>query len=197
VTEQDDIASALRPVAKILQQLGIRYYVGGSVASSFHGAVRSTLDVDVVADITDGQVTPLLEQLGDEFYASEAAIREAVRRKSCFNLIHLPTGVKVDVFANRGREFDESVFHRTTWGEIGGQPAVSVPIATAEDTILSKLQWYRLGGDVSQRQWDDVTKVLRLLGREADVDYLRHFARQIAVADLLDRLLEELNWPTG
>ncbi len=96
VSDADDLVLALRPVAQALQSLGVRFYVGGSVASSFHGAVRSTMDVDLVCELAEADVPMLLSRLGDDYYASEPAIRDAIRRKSCFNLIHLPTSFKVD-----------------------------------------------------------------------------------------------------
>ena len=154
--------------------------------------MRSTMDIDVVADIADRHVTPLLNELGDMFYASNVAIREAVRRKSCFHLIHLPTSFKVDVFTHRGRDFDELVFERTALGRIGSDDTFLVPIASGEDTIIGKLEWYRQGGEVSERQWNDITSVLKLLGSEADVAYLRSSAEQVEVADLLERLFAEL-----
>ncbi len=97
------------------------------------------------------------------------------------------------MFIHRGREFDESVFARTVIGQIGSSNSFSVPIASAEDTIISKLECYRQGDEVSERQWNVITAVLKILGLDADVAYLRRAAEQVEVADLLQRLLEELN----
>jgi len=85
VSDYDDLVAALSPVSAALTRLGIRHYVGGSVASSFHGAARSTMDVDLVADMTDSAVSEFLKCFDQDFYLSEAAIRDAIRRKSCFN----------------------------------------------------------------------------------------------------------------
>jgi hypothetical protein len=191
LNEQYDVAMALKPVADAFGRLGLQFYVGGSVASSFHGAMRSTMDIDVVADIGDADVGPLIKELGEEYYASESAIRVAVRRKSSFNLIHFATSFKVDVFAHRRRAFDTSAFARATPGQIGSDAGFSAPIATAEDIIISKLEWYRLGNEVSERQWKDVTTVLLLLGDRSDLPYLRKFAESVGVDDLLERLLAE------
>ncbi len=191
MNEQFDVAKALKPVAEAFGRLGIPFYVGGSVASSFHGAMRSTMDVDLVAEIDDADVTPLLRQLGHAYYASEAAIRDAVRRKSSFNLIHFATSFKVDVFAHRGRPFDTSAFARAALGQIGSDPSFSAPIASAEDVIISKLEWYRLGNESSERQWKDITTVLNLLGEGCDFPYLREFAESVGVTDLLERVLAE------
>lgn len=106
MSHADDLVLALRPVAQALQSLGVRFYVGGSVASSFHGAVRSTMDVDLVCELGEADVPMLLRRLGNDYYASEPAIRDAIHRKSCFNLIHLPTSFKVDAFVSRQRPFD-------------------------------------------------------------------------------------------
>ena len=188
--EQSDLIDALIPVAQILKTLGVRHYVGGSVASSFHGATRSTMDVDLVCELTDEDVTEILNQIGSDYYASELAMRDAVRRKSSFNLIHLPTSFKVDVFVSQGRPFDQDCMRRATMHSIGKNPGVEVPIASAEDSIISKLEWYRLTNETSQRQWDDVTRLRDLLGDQADHDYLLRAAKSTGVVDLLNRLMK-------
>lgn len=181
----------MKPVATAFNRLNIEFYIGGSIASSFHGAMRSTMDIDLVAKVREAHVAPLLSELGDAYYASEPAIRDAIRRKSSFNLIHLKTSFKVDVFAHRGRPFDDSAFARAQHGQIGPDPGFTSPIASAEDTIIAKLEWYRLGNETSERQWQDVTTVLRLLGAAANVDYLKEQTESVGVGDLLQRLLAE------
>jgi len=185
----DDIVAALSPVVRALQSLGIRHYVGGSVASSFHGATRSTMDVDVVAEMNEKAVAPLLQQLGNDFYASEPAIRDAICRKTCFNLIHFPTSFKVDIFISRDRPFDQDCMSRAIVGEIGFAAKLKIAVASPEDTIVSKLEWYKLGNETSDRQWRDVVTVLKLLGEQADLDYLRKAAQSVDVDELLARLL--------
>lgn len=191
MTANDDIAAALTPVVAAFESLKVRHYVGGSVASSFHGATRTTMDVDLVCELNAGQITEFLKFFADDFYLSESAVRDAVRRKSCFNLIHLPTSFKVDVFVSRRRAFDNNAMQRAVEGELGDQRRVSVSIATAEDSIISKLEWYRLSDETSQRQWEDVTRLIELLGETADMKYLHTAANSVGVADLLDRLLAE------
>ena len=189
LNDKDDIVAALSPVVQAFCSLGVRYYIGGSVASSFHGATRSTLDVDVIAELNDEAITPFLDLLGDPYYASEPAIRDAVRRKSCFNLIHYPTSFKVDVFVSRDRPFDQDAMSRSVMGQIGSHASIDIFLASPEDTIISKLEWYKLGNETSERQWQDVSKVLMLLGEQADFSYLRHAAESVDVSDLLERLL--------
>jgi len=189
VSDADDLVLSLRPVADAMQSLGVRFYVGGSVASSFHGAVRSTMDVDHVCELTEPDVPSLLKKLGDDYYASEPAIRDAIRRKSCFNLIHLQTSFKVDVFVSRQRPFDLQVISRAQIGTLVLDGVLTVPIATAEDIIIIKLEWYRLGNEVSERQWNDVSRLVSLLGDAADHDYLQQASQSVGVHDLLQRLL--------
>jgi hypothetical protein len=186
-----DLIAALTPVVSALNRLGLRYFVGGSVASSFHGAARSTMDVDIVCELSAEKVPAFVSGFGDDFYISESAIREAIQRKSCFNLIHLPTSFKVDVFISHGRPFDKSAMDRATEESLGGEPPLEVRIATAEDSIISKLEWYRKTNETSERQWEDVTRLMRLLGSHADVARLTEMAESVGVDDLLKRLLSE------
>lgn len=189
-SEDDDLVLALGPVARAFHSLGVPFYVGGSVASSYHGAVRSTMDVDLVCELTDDQVARLLSQLGQDYYASEPAIREAIRRKSSFNLIHYSTSFKVDVFVSQQRPFDRQAMTRAQNGTLGRNAALTVPFATAEDIIVIKLQWYRLGNETSERQWNDVSRLRALLGDSVDAEYLRQASQSVGVHDLLQRLLE-------
>ncbi len=191
MNESNDIIAALKPVADCLTRLNVAFFVGGSVASSYHGAARSTMDVDIVADIGQNDVGALLQDLGEEYYASRPAIIDAIERKLCFNLIHYPTSFKVDVFVSRGRPFDIQSIERAIHGQLELGSDFVVPIASPEDTILAKLERYRLGEESSQRQWDDITRVLKILGDQADLKYMRSAATSLGVSDLLKRLLVE------
>jgi len=192
MAHSSELVPALRPVADELARLGVRYYVGGSVASSMHGAGRSTLDVDVVAELTETSARCLVSSLKSEFYVSEAAVMDAVKRRTCFNLVHLATSFKVDVFVSRGREFDHSVLGRAVKTSIGDAEAFSAPIATPEDIILLKLEWYRLGNETSERQWRDLTIVAKLQGNRLDCEYLHRWATDLGVSDLVARLLSDV-----
>jgi len=193
MSSDQGLIEALEPVARILHSLGIRFYVGGSVASSFHGAARSTMDVDLVADLSAENIEPFISRLNKgEYYVSQAAIEDAVNRSSCFNVIHLASSFKVDIFILKNRDFDKSSMNRATPGKVDLESGFEVPIASPEDTILSKLEWYRLGNEVSERQWDDVTRVMRILGNAADHEYLKRNAAELGVEDLLQKLLREL-----
>jgi hypothetical protein len=191
LSEAQDLIDALAPVVSALQKIGIRYFVGGSVASSFHGAVRSTMDVDVVCELEDHQVSIFFESLADNYYGNESVMHDAVERKSCFNLIHLPSSFKVDVFVSRGRPFDLDSMNRATLETIGDDLTLEVAIATAEDSIIAKLEWYQLGNQASDRQWDDVSRLMNLLGGQADFKYLQRAAKSVGVDELLTRLVDQ------
>jgi hypothetical protein len=189
VSDVDDLVSALAPVADALRQLGVGFYIGGSVASTYHGAIRSTMDVDLVCELRADQIAAFVAMFGPDCYVSETAVRHAVERRSCFNVIHLPTAFKVDVFVSRGRPFDLAAMSRAASQPLGGAGSLAVPIATAEDSIVAKLEWYRLGDEESERQWDDVSRLVALLGETLDVSHMRQMAASLGVSDLLERLL--------
>lgn len=186
-----DLLAALGPVLQVLGGLGVRHFVGGSIASSAHGVARASVDGDVVAELGPAHVAPLVAALRDTYYVPEERIRDAVARRGSFNVIHLDTMLKVDVFVSRDRPFDRRAFERSRPASIEGKGGATLPVSSAEDVVLAKLDWYRRGGEVSQRQWDDVMGVLRATGSALDRPYLRGGAIELAVSDLLDRALDE------
>jgi hypothetical protein len=185
-----DIMTAMLPVIDVFEQLGINYHVGGSVASSIYGIPRTTLDADIVADIRPEYVHPLVKKLKPDYYIDEDSVRDAIRRRSSFNAIHLNTMLKVDVFIVKTRSFDQEAVRRTQQRilEENNRP---VYLASPEDVILNKLEWYKMGGGVSDRQWNDILGVLKVQGTALDFAYLRKWASALDVADLLDRALED------
>lgn len=176
-------------VAQTLEQLGIPYAVGGSLASSLHGVMRATLDVDIVADMRSEHVPPLVAALAPEFYADDEMMRDAIAHRSSFHLIHYKTAFKVDIFIRKLRAFDRMQLQRRARSVIASDPEQSVYVTSPEDTILAKLEWYRLGGEVSDRQWRDILGVMKIRAGALDLAYLHQWADELQVADLLDRAL--------
>ena len=190
--ETDDLVVALAPFIDLLDRLEVVWYVGGSVASTVHGHFRATNDVDVIAGLREDHAAPICESLEADHYVDESSIREAVQRRSSFNLVHYGTGLKIDVFVPPDSEYEAGVRARRVAEPFGGgRDARRLWIASAEDTVLAKLAWYRRGGGASERQWHDVQGVIELGGGELDVEYLRRWAPALGVADLLDRALAE------
>lgn len=178
-------------VIEALETLGVPYLIGGSLASAVHGLVRATMDADLVADLRLDYAEPLARILGDTFYMDVEAIRDAIRCRSSFNVIHLETMFKVDIFVSKQRSFDQAQFERRTGQVVATDPERTVYVASAEDTILSKLEWYRMGGEVSERQRCDVLGILKVQGDRLDLGYLRKWATALGVADLLEQALAD------
>jgi hypothetical protein len=172
-------------VVGILDNLNIPYFIGGSMATAIHGVARATMDVDLVVDMQVEQVGILTIELGDAFYADGEMIRNAIRRGISFNLIHKETMFKVDIFVKKDRPFDQSQFDRRVAQPLTTDPERKAYFSSPEDNILAKLEWYRLGGEVSDRQWSDVLNVIKIQGESLDYEYLRIWADQLGVGDLL------------
>lgn len=179
-------------VTEVLESLGIEYLVGGSLASSLLGIPRATLDVDLVAVLAPEHVGPLVQALAPTFYIDEAAVADAIRRRASFNIIHLETVFKVDVFVQKDQPLARSEMSRKQTYELSDRPGVRLVVGSAEDIILQKLDWYRLGHEISERQWTDVLGVLKVQGDRLDLTYLRHWAAQVGLSTLVERALGTL-----
>lgn len=188
----DDVLEITLLVTDALEQLGVPYVVGGSLASSFHGIPRATIDADVVAAIRPAHQTGLVKALRDRFYLDADAIRLAIEQRATFNLIHLETMFKVDVFIAGDDQVTRQELERGRPFVVTDAPERTLRIASAEDTIARKLHWYKLGDGVSDRQWNDVVGVLKVAGASLDVPYLRRTAALLGVERLLDRAIEEV-----
>lgn len=186
-----DIIAAVTPVLDVLRDVGVRHYVGGSIASSAHGVARASVDADVVAELRPEHADRLCSALQGGYYVPEGRVRDGIARKASFNVIHLETMLKVDVFVSKGRPFDRRAMERARASSPHSPDEPPLPLASAEDTILAKLEWFRRGGEVSERQWTDVLGVLRAGAASLDRRYLEEGARELAVDDLLERALGE------
>ncbi|QDV32396.1 hypothetical protein [Tautonia plasticadhaerens] len=180
-----DALLVLRDVIAACASNAIAYALGGSMASTFHGVARFTADADIAVEPFPGREAAFAGSFGEDYYVSVDAIRQAIRDRSSFNVIHTGMAFKVDVFVRKDRPFDTSLMARKRPAELDpdGPP---VDLVSAEDIILLKLEWYRLGGETSDRQWGDVLGVLRAQAGLLDEGYLDRWAAELGVADLLE-----------
>ena len=152
------------------------------------------MDVDFVADLSLSMVAEFVALAGERFYVDEERARHAVVRRSQFNLIDVGRGFKVDVYLDRRDPLSASTFLRSQLVRLGPADTDCVRISAPEDIVLEKLRWYRLGGEVSERQWLDVLGVLKVQAPTIDRGYLRRWADEIGVRDLLDRAFEDAGY---
>jgi hypothetical protein len=178
-------------ITRLFDILGIRYFVGGSLASSLHGIPRATQDVDLVADIKAEHIDSLVQNLQGEFYIDAGMIKEAIRRKGSFNVIHFQTMFKIDIFILKSDASSIEEINRREQYNLSDNPNDQIFVATAEDMILHKLYWYKLGGSVSERQWDDILGVLQVQFERLDYEYLSKGAQEKSVSELLEKVLDE------
>jgi len=173
-------------VGKYLDALGVRWHIGGSVASSILGVPRTTVDIDLVADLRDRHVTPLVAALLPAYYVDEATVRWAVSTRRSFNAIHEATAIKVDVFCAKDEPLGREKLDRRIILELHGN---RVPVASAENIILEKLVWYREAG--GSEQWGDARGVVQVRRESLDLTYLRRHAATLGLDEALERLLGE------
>jgi hypothetical protein len=173
VSGWDEALDVTMQVTQVLDRLRVPYVIGGSIASSIYGPPRSTQDVDVVADLWDEQVPAFIAALQSDFYLDEAAIREAVRRRWSFNVIHLQTTLKIDVFVAKRDVPTAQEFARRRPYVPEHAPDAQLFIASPEDVVVQKLFWYRLGDHVSDRQWLDALGVVKARLTRLDLAYMR------------------------
>jgi hypothetical protein len=180
----------LRPLSIVLNALRLPFIVVGSTASSARGISRFTKDIDLVLRIGAIQAEGLASALGKEWYAEPDQIRQAIQNGRSFNVIHIPSGWKIDLFPAQ-TDFHESEMRRATPEPlmIDGESVVC-PVSTPEDIVLAKLQWYKDGGQVSDRQWSDIGGVLAT-NPSLDLEYLRLWASCLQVTELLDKAITE------
>jgi hypothetical protein len=187
---EPDLWQAVLPVVDALEALPVKYYIGGSVASSFTGIARFTQDADLVADLFPAHTVALAARLQGSDYVDRERIAQAIVSRRSFNAIHLATTLKVDVFVAGDSPFAREALARRV--------AIRVPdlgrvlyFSSAEDIVLQKLRWFEDGGGVSDRQWHDLQGVLRVQGQTLDLEYLRSWGERLGLVKLLQRALDE------
>jgi hypothetical protein len=187
------VGAALQQIKTALDAFEVPFCAVGSYASSARGVPRGSFDIDLLTRLLRDLTQKFAGALGPEWMVDVEAIREALRWRRAFNIFNLPTGFKFAFFP----EFDD--FHtiqleRATPMNLAGG-AVRCPVATAEDIVLAKLQWYRAGGEVSEKQWTDITGLLKAVTLNAA--YLPQWASRLGVDELLSKALSQVHGDHG
>jgi hypothetical protein len=177
----------LQLVLARLDECGIPYMITGSFASNMQGVPRATQDADVIIESSLKSLDKFFESLGADFYASSEAAIEALKREGIFNVIHLETGFKIDLIIKKSRPFSKTEFSRRQKVSFLGQ---SRWFATAEDLILVKLEWAKIGD--SERQFTDALNVAKIQRNDLNWPYLQKWAEELGIKDLLERLHGEV-----
>ena len=187
MASDDGAEGAIRRALEALQRAGVPYMLTGSFASSFHGAPRTTQDIDIVIAPTLGSLQRLVSEFPeDQYYVSREAALQAYGSESLFNVIDLESGWKIDFIVRRSRPFSVEEFARRREAEVLG---TNVTIASAEDVILSKLEWAKMAG--SERQITDVAGILRTQGADIDVEYVERWVAVLGVQSEWERASAE------
>lgn len=186
-----DIFLAVKPVLEAFENLSIPYYIGGSVASSIYGMARATMDVDIVADLKISHITRLKQILENEYYIDDEMIADAIRTNSSFNLIHLETMIKIDVFIQKEDPYAKMALQRKRKDTLEELSNVELYFSSPEDIIIAKLQWYRIGDFVSERQWLDIIGVIKVQGDLLDKKYLKSWSQKLGLSSLMQKAFEE------
>jgi len=173
----------LQIVLSRLDRYEIQHMVTGSFASNMHGVPRTTYDADVVIDASRDSLDRFVQNLGDEFYVNPETAAEAWINRRMFNVIHLESGFKVDLILKKARPFSQEEFSRRKKINVLGQ---SLWFATAEDVILAKLEWYKQGE--SEKQFVDALNIAKVQGEALELPYLKQWAKELGVHELLEKL---------
>jgi hypothetical protein len=178
-------------IAALLDSLAIPYVLGGSLASSLVGEPRTTVDLDFAIRLRSEDVAPLLAALGTEYYVSSEAVQSAVARTASFNIVKLDSVEKVDLFVLGDGLLDRRQLARRQRLVVSESPRRELWVGSPEDQVLRKLDWYRAGGGVSDRQWRDVLGILAVQAARLDRADLESAAADLGLAELLARAFQE------
>jgi hypothetical protein len=192
----NETEGALQLLVEAFTQLAIPYRIVGSVASSAQGMVQATLGVDVVATLgvdvvatlESRHIPQLASRLKPHYHLDEDLALEAIKRGSSFNLIHIDTMIKIDIFILGKRPYDKISFERERLEMLDD---LTLSFKTPEDVILGKLEWFVQTDKTSERQWRDVIGLLKVQGGLLDFAYMRQWAQELGVDDLLGRAFTE------
>ena len=190
--DKNEILSALEPLVKALDDTSIAYFIGGSIASSAYGLARATMDVDMIVNLKPFQIQSFVKMLKEEYYVDIEMIAQAVNNKSSFNILHLPTMLKIDFFILKEQPYSIKSFERRVLNTLDdSEDSIKVFLCSPEDIIISKLDWFRLSNETSERQWLDILGVIKVQKDNLNRKYLKHWTEQLNLLELLQKAFNQ------
>lgn len=190
-----DQLTVMARVAQALAQIGAPYFISGSIASAIYGVVRATQDIDIVIHLAADDAPRLVQALEPEFLVDELMVHDSLALGESFNILHRETLYKVDLFPLKADDWGLMQLQRRVFIEAAtAEGEILLAFASPEDTLLHKLVWYRLGREVSERQWRDVIGILQVRGASLDAEYLVQWAEKLGVKDLLQQAWSEFGF---
>jgi len=166
-------------IVTVLDAASVPFMIAGSFASTAHGIPRTTQDLDIVIDPESAEALDALVRAlsPDAYYVDLDAAREAFRRRSMFNVVDHASGWKIDFILRKNRAFSREEFGRRVKLSLASVP---VFVASAEDTIVAKLEWSMQSGG-SERQRRDVAGILLTMGTALDDAYVARWVRELGL----------------
>lgn len=186
-----ELIAATLKVTEALEKLNVPHFIVGSLASTLHGMVRTTQDSDLLAALSSEHLPDFVRALEADFFIDQQMVETAISQKASFNIVHRASMFKVDIFVTDQGPFDTAQLERAQRETLVPDTSIEAFVATAEDTILSKLNWYKMGGETSERQWRDILGILKVQQDQLNQDYLHKWASELRISDLLERALKE------
>lgn len=180
----NELTDLLHRIVSLLEQAAIHHMIAGSFASTYYGAVRMTQDIDIVVDPKMTALLAFIRSMPENlYYVDEHAARDALQRRSMFNVMDMQTGWKIDFIIRKARPFSIAEFERRKPARLFD---VDTFVASPEDVILAKLEWSAMSG--SERQLADIAGMLRAKQADLDVIYIEKWARDLKVLDLWQKV---------
>jgi len=176
----------LQEILRLIEMARLPHMVVGSIASTAYGEIRTTHDADIVVDAPWENVQRFIRSLGPDFYVSEDAARAAWERRRMFNIIHVASGNKADIVCRKDTDYAVVAFERRGREQALG---IELELCSPEDVILSKLDWSKRSE--SERQYRDALGVAKAKRTSLDLDYLKHWAEDLGISELLTQLLRD------
>jgi hypothetical protein len=174
----------LKSIAEKFESADIEYMLTGSMAMAFYSTPRMTRDIDIIIQISGGDVDKIIDLFHDDFYIEEESVRRAVLNRGIFNIIHNDSIIKVDLIIRKDEKYRIEEFTHKKKIPVEG---VSISVAAPEDLILSKLVWSKQSQ--SELQFRDVRQMMMVL-KELNYGYLEKWAKVLHVDDLLRKVKE-------